>query len=214
MNKKQCKLQWFHVWTTCVDLKKAWKRYPGFRAVRMFLKSTSPKSLTIWQSYLRFKTSMISPRQRITGLQTGQFCMILYRKTSWPFESGQITQVRLHPSAITALRQPGTVQKHQFHSNIPYSSILEATHSLCWKAHEGPPQWWCSNLLHFTHWRGAKQEYFPSIMEKQQTHPNKTGHQSHEQPPPKLPIKGRTQKVSSHHLPIQVSQTLGALHLL
>ena len=37
MNKKQCKLQWFHVWTTCVDLKKAWKRYPGFRAVRMFL---------------------------------------------------------------------------------------------------------------------------------------------------------------------------------
>ena len=37
MNKKQCKLQWFHVWTTCVDLKKAWKRYPGFRAVRMFM---------------------------------------------------------------------------------------------------------------------------------------------------------------------------------
>ena len=37
MNKKQCKLQWFHVWTTCVDLKKVWKRYPGFRAVRLFL---------------------------------------------------------------------------------------------------------------------------------------------------------------------------------
>ena len=37
MNKKQYKLQWFHVWTTCVDLKKAWKRYPGFRAVQMFL---------------------------------------------------------------------------------------------------------------------------------------------------------------------------------
>lgn len=31
-------------------------------------------------------------------------------------------------------------------------------------------------------------------MEKQQTHPNKTGHQSHEQPPPKLPIKGQNSK--------------------
>lgn len=56
------------------------------------------------------------------------------------YVSSQQGLLRLHPSAITALRQLGTVQKHQFHSNVPYSSILEATHSLCWKAHEGPPQ--------------------------------------------------------------------------